>query len=347
MTALDSHANPELAVFIRRLPKAELHVHIEGTLEPELIFNFARRNQITLAYESVEDLRNAYAFTNLQSFLDIYYAGMAVLQTQQDYREMTWAYLQRAHADGVVHAEIMVDGQAHTHRDIPLSTVFAGMAEAMHQARDELGLSSYLILSFLRDFPEDDALDTLEEALALRVQYQDLWVGVGLSSAELGNPPEKFTRLYDYARSLGFRCVAHAGEEGPAEYIRGALDDLKVERIDHGVACEHDPTLLERIIREQIPLTMCPLSNLRLGVVDNLSQHNAAKLLRQGACVTINSDDPSYFGGYIVDNYLAAAQALQLSKAELVEIAKNSLSGSFLSLHARQALLERHPFPVI
>jgi len=246
-----------------------------------------------------------------------------------------------------VHAEIMVDGQAHTNRDIPLSTVFAGMAEAMHQARDELGLSSYLILSFLRDYPEEDALDTLEEALALRIQYQDLWVGIGLSSAELGNPPEKFTRLYDYARSLGFRCVAHAGEEGPAAYIRSALDDLKIERIDHGVASEDDPALLERIIRDQIPLTMCPLSNLRLGVVDDLSQHNAAKLLRLGACVTLNSDDPSYFGGYVVDNYLATAQALQLSKAELVEIAKNSISGSFLPLNDRQALLDRHPFPMI
>lgn len=327
--------------FIRRLPKTELHLHIEGTLEPELIFELAKRNDVTLPYASVELLRAAYQFDSLQSFLNLYYAGASVLITERDFYDMTIAYMQRAHADGVVHAEIMFDPQTHTQRGVAIETVFAGIARALREMRDANGISSYLILSFLRHLSEGEAFTTLEAALSLRDQYQDLWIAIGLDSAETGNPPAKFERVYARARDLGFRLVAHAGEEGPAAYVRDALDLLGVERIDHGVACEQDPALLKRLAASQTPLTVCPLSNLKLCVVDNMQQHNLARLLRQGLMVTINSDDPAYFGGYIADNYQACVQALALNHQDVAVLASNSIKASFLPPPKKSMLLEQ------
>lgn len=331
----------DLESFVRGLPKAELHLHIEGTLEPELMFSLAERNGITLPYADVEALRSAYHFNDLQSFLDLYYAGTQVLQTASDFHALTHAYLQRARADGVVHAEIMFDPQAHTSRGIAIDTVFAGIARALREAREEHGLSSVLILSFLRHLPEEAALATLEAALPLREQYADLWSAVGLDSSELGHPPSKFERLYARCRELGFRLVAHAGEEGPPSYVREALDLLKVERIDHGVRSEEDPQLMQRLVDEGIPLTVCPLSNVRLRVVDDLARHNLARLLRRGALVTVNSDDPAYFGGYIAANYIQCAQKLGLRPHELVALARNSFKASFLSDEEKDAWLDR------
>lgn len=330
----------ELRRFITGLPKAELHLHIEGTLEPELIFALAQRNGVTLPYASVEALREAYAFTDLQSFLDLYYAGAGVLITEQDFYDMTMAYLRRMQAEGVRHTEIMFDPQTHTSRGIPMETVFAGLARALREARDTLGISSYLLLSFLRHLSEEEAFETLEQALPLREAYLDLWIGIGLDSGERGNPPEKFARVYARCRELGFRLVAHAGEEGPDSYVRDALDILQVERIDHGVRSEDDPALVQRLAAQRVPLTVCPLSNLKLCVVDTLTQHNLARLLAQGLRVTINSDDPAYFGGYLVDNYLATANALALSPAQLATLARNSISASFLQDARKLALLD-------
>lgn len=334
-------AETALAEFVRGLPKAELHLHIEGTLEPELMFSLAHRNGITLPYADVAALRAAYQFTNLQSFLDLYYAGTKVLQTVQDFHDLTAAYLSRARADGVVHAEIMFDPQAHTSRGVAIETVFAGIAQALRDARTQHGMTSVLILSFLRHLPEEDALATLDAALPLREQYPDLWTAVGLDSSELGHPPHKFERLYARCRELGFRLVAHAGEEGPPEYVREALDRLKVERIDHGIRSEEDPALMQRLIDEAIPLTVCPLSNLRLCVVSDLAQHNAARLLRQGALITLNSDDPAYFGGYIADNYIQCAASLGLHPDELVALARNSFKASFLPDEEKEVWLDR------
>lgn len=325
--------------FIVGLPKTELHLHIEGTLEPELIFKMAERNGVPLAYPSEQALRQAYAFTDLQSFLDLYYAGASVLITEQDFHDMAWAYLERAHADGARHVELMFDPQTHTSRGIAIETVFAGLARAMRQAHKQWGLSSYLILCFLRHLSEADAFEVLEQALPLREQYSDLWVAVGLDSAELGNPPEKFQRVFARCRELGFRLVAHAGEEGPAQYVRDALDLLQVQRIDHGVRAEDDPQLMQRLINQQIPLTVCPLSNLKLRVVEDLNRHNLARLLREGLCVTVNSDDPAYFGGYLVDNYMAVAEALDLKHDELITLARNSIVASFLPQMAKEQLL--------
>ncbi|WP_323012536.1 adenosine deaminase [Castellaniella sp.] len=330
-----------LRTWVRRLPKAELHLHIEGTLEPELMFELAARNGVALPYADVDAVRAAYQFTDLQSFLDLYYAGASVLMTEQDFYDLTMAYLRRIHADGVVHAEIMFDPQTHTHRGIPIETVFAGLARALREARDTLGISSYLLLSFLRHLSQDDAFATLESALPLRDAYQDLWIGIGLDSAELGNPPEKFADIYARCAELGFMLVAHAGEEGPAAYVRTALDTLNVARIDHGVRSSDDPALLQILIQRQIPLTVCPLSNLKLAVVPRLADHNLAQLLRAGVLVTINSDDPAYFGGYLLDNYLACAQALDLSHDELVTLAANSLNASFLPIAAKTRLLDQ------
>ncbi|MYN13410.1 adenosine deaminase [Pusillimonas sp. TS35] len=332
--------NPD-AAFIRALPKAELHLHIEGTLEPELMFALARRNGLALPYADVDALRKAYQFDSLQSFLDLYYAGANVLRTEQDFYDMTAAYLARARHDGVAHAEIMFDPQTHTARGVAMATVFAGIAGAMRDARAAGGPGGYLLLSFLRHLSEDDAQRTLDDALRLREQYADLWIGVGLDSSERGNPPAKFARVFARARQLGFRLVAHAGEEGPADYVRSALDDLRVSRIDHGVRSEEDASLVQRLIREQVPLTVCPLSNLKLCVVDDLRQHNLARLLRQGVRVTVNSDDPAYFGGYVADNYLACAQALGLTRGEIVALARNSITASFLPDSDKQLLLER------
>lgn len=338
----DVTASPQsLREFVRTLPKAELHLHIEGTLEPELIFRLARRNGVDLPYPDVESLRAAYQFTDLQSFLDLYYAGAGVLITEQDFFDMTWAYLRRAREDGVVHAEIMFDPQTHTARGVSMQTVFAGIAGAARQARRELGVSSYLILSFLRHLSEEDAFQTLEAALPLREQYADLWVAIGLDSAEKGNPPAKFERVYARCRELGFRLVAHAGEEGPASYVRDALDLLKVERIDHGVRSEDDPQLMQRLIEQAVPLTVCPLSNLKLKVFHSLDAHNLKRLLDQGLNVTVNSDDPAYFGGYVLDNYMQTAQALDLQAEQLRTLAANSLRSSFLPAQERQAWLDR------
>ena len=332
---------PGLDQFVRSLPKAELHLHIEGTFEPELMFRLAERNNVALPYADVAALREAYEFSNLQSFLDLYYAGTHVLQKEEDFYELTSAYLQRAHADGVVHAEIMFDPQAHTSRGVAIETVFAGIARALREARDKYDLSSVLILSFLRHLTEEDAFATLESALPLREQYADLWTAVGLDSSELGHPPRKFERVYARCKELGLRLVAHAGEEGPPEYVWEALDLLQVERIDHGVRSEEDPKLMQRIIDDGIPLTVCPLSNLRLCVVDDLANHNLARLLRLGAVVTVNSDDPAYFGGYIGDNYLACATKLGLQKHELIALARNSIKAAFLPAEAKRDWLER------
>ncbi len=329
----------ELVDFLRQLPKAELHVHIEGTLEPELMFTLAERNGVSLPYRNVAELRAAYDFQDLGSFLELYYAGAQVLITKQDFYDMTWAYLQRAHEDGIVHTEIMFDPQTHTRRGIALETVFAGIADALRDAHRRWGLSSRMILSFLRDLSEQDAFITLNKALPLRQEYGDLWTAIGLDSAELGNLPEKFVHVFAQCAHLGFRLVAHAGEEGPAEYVHNALDVLHVERIDHGVRSEEDPALLHRIIDNRIPMTVCPLSNIRLGVFPSMADHSVVRLLRRGATVTLNSDDPAYFGGYLVDNFLACVTELGLTRDECRQLARNSIQASFLPDDAKQALL--------
>lgn len=326
--------------FILGLPKAELHLHIEGSLEPEMMFALARRNQVTLPYDSVEAIRAAYQFTDLQSFLDLYYAGAAVLQTEQDFYDLTRAYIDRAIADNVLHAEIFFDPQTHTARGITITTVFAGIARALREARDQQGFSSRMILCFLRHLSEDDAMSTLESALPLREDYADLWNGVGLDSSELGNPPEKFAHVFTIAQAMGLHIVAHAGEEGPPAYIWGALDELGAERIDHGVRAEEDPALMERLIKEQIPLTVCPLSNLKLCVVKDLRQHNLKRMLDAGVCVTINADDPSYFGGYVNDNFIACAEAMPLTRSDLLQLAANSFRASFVDDSQRDAWLQ-------
>jgi adenine deaminase len=327
--------DPDRERLIRRLPKVELHLHIEGTLEPEMMFSLAGKHGVKLPFASVEGVRAAYSFSDLQSFLDLYYAGCNVLRDRHDFYALAMAYFTRAHADNVVHAELFFDPQTHTARGIPLEVVFMGLRDAMDDAHRRYGISSELILCFLRHLSEEDAFATLEAAMPFRSEL----VGVGLDSGERGNPPSKFERVFAKARSLGLRPVAHAGEEGPAAYIREALDLLKVERIDHGVRCDEDPALVDRLVRENIPLTVCPLSNLKLCVVKNLADHNFARLLRRGVAVTINSDDPAYFGGYIADNYRATANALDLKPEELVHCAENAARASFLPAPAKTALL--------
>ena len=315
---------PEL---LQAMPKAELHMHIEGSLEPELIFALAQRNSVKLAYDSVEALRAAYAFTDLQSFLDIYYAGASVLLHEQDFYDMARAYLNRAVADNVVHTEIFFDPQTHTERGVAMETIINGLYRACRDAQIEQGVSATLILSFLRHLSEESALQTLEAALPLR----DRFIGVGLDSSELGNPPEKFERVFARCKELGLRLVAHAGEEGPPAYIWGALDVLKVERIDHGVQSEKDGQLMARLAKEQIPLTVCPLSNLKLCVVKDLADHNLPRLLKAGLKVMINSDDPAYFGGYVNENYTQLFAATGMGADEAYQLARNSLEASFAS----------------
>ncbi len=326
--------------FIRGLPKAELHLHIEGSLEPEMMFALARKNGVTLPYASVEEVRAAYQFADLQSFLDLYYAGAAVLQTEQDFFDLTNAYIQRARADNVRHVELFFDPQTHTVRGIEMAAVFAGIARALRAARAEDGFSSRMILCFLRHLSEADACATFDAAMPLRAEYADLWHGIGLDSGEVGNPPAKFAGVFARARELGFRVVAHAGEEGPAAYVTEALDVLKVERIDHGVRSEEDARLMQRLVQSGTPLTVCPLSNLKLRVVEDLREHNLARMLRAGVCVTINSDDPAYFGGYMNANFIATADALQLGRDELVAIASNGFDASFLPAADKQRWLE-------
>ncbi len=320
-------SRPHLLSLLRVAPKAELHIHIEGSLEPELIFQLAERNGIKLPYASVDALRQAYAFTNLQTFLDVYYAGASVLITEDDFDAMAWAYFKRAAHDNVVHCEIFFDPQTHTARGIDMGVVIRGLDKAARRAEAELGLSVRLILCFLRHLSEDDALATLEAALPFR----DKFVGVGLDSSEMGHPPEKFERAFARARALGLRLVAHAGEEGPPAYIWSALDVLHVERIDHGVRCVEDPLLVERLARERMPLTVCPLSNVKLCVFDDLGQHNIPALLAAGLCVTVNSDDPAYFGGYLNDNFVQLFESLpQLTAHDAYTMLRNSFEGSFV-----------------
>ncbi|MBL8298712.1 MAG: adenosine deaminase [Rhodanobacteraceae bacterium] len=309
------------------MPKAELHIHIEGSLEPELIFTLARRNGVDLPYASVEALRAAYAFTNLQSFLDIYYAGASVLLYEQDFFDMAWAYFERARADNVVHAELFFDPQTHTDRGVPIRFVIDGLHRACVKAQAELGIRAELILCFLRHLSEEAALATLEQARPHRHQF----IGVGLDSSEVGHPPEKFARVFAAARALGLHAVAHAGEEGPPQYIWDALDQLAVERIDHGVQALRDAELVARLARERIPLTVCPLSNVKLCVFAQLRQHNLRELLQRGLVATVNSDDPAYFGGYINQNFIETLDALDLTGAELVTLARNSFDASFAS----------------
>ncbi len=322
-----SHPRPASAdALVEALPKAELHLHVEGTLEPELMLELARRNGVRLPFESVDEARRAYQFTSLQSFLDIYYAGASVLLTEQDFFDLAWAYLRRAARQNVRHAEIFFDPQTHTQRGIAFETVIAGLDRALRQAHDELGISAALILSFLRHLPAESAMDTLEAALP----FKDRLVGVGLDSSELGHPPSKFAAVYERARSEGLQAVAHAGEEGPPSYVWEALDILGVTRIDHGVRSAEDDRLLERLVEERVPLTVCPLSNVKLRVFDRLEDHNLKTLLERGVCVTVNSDDPAYFGGYVAENYRGAQRALGLSVDEVALLAKNSFEASFL-----------------
>ena len=327
--------NEALRHTLQQMPKAELHIHIEGSLEPELIFALAKRNNVALAFESVDALRAAYAFTDLQSFLDIYYAGASVLLTEQDFYDMTRAYLVRAHQDQIRHTELFFDPQTHTARGVPMDFVINGIWRALQDAQQEWGMTGALILCFLRHLSEDDAFDTLELALPLR----DKFIGVGLDSAELGHPPEKFARVFAKCRQLGLHLVAHAGEEGPPAYIAAALDVLKVERIDHGVRCLEDAALTARLAQERIPLTVCPLSNLKLRVVDRLVDHNLLKLIEAGLMITVNSDDPAYFGGYLNDNFIATFEALPLTHTHAHQLARNSFDAAFIDGATRQKYL--------
>ncbi len=311
---------------IRALPKAELHLHVEGTLEPELMFALARRNGTVLRFESVDEVRRAYQFRDLQSFLDIYYEGASVLREEQDFYDLAWAYLQRAAGQNVRHAEIFFDPQTHTDRGIEMGTVIGGLDRALRDAHERLGVSGGLILCFLRHLSEESALDTLERALPFKQRL----LAVGLDSSELGHPPSTFARVFERARVAGLRAVAHAGEEGPSGYVWEALDVLRAERVDHGVRCLDDPRLVERLARERIPLTVCPLSNVKLRVFEHLGAHNLARLLDAGICATVNSDDPAYFGGYALENYVEVQRALGLGRDAVVRLVKNSWEASFL-----------------
>lgn len=322
---------------IRALPKAELHVHIEGTFEPELMFAIAQRNNIAIPYQSVEEVKEAYNFHNLQSFLDIYYAGANVLVHEQDFYDLAWAYFEKCAEDQVVHTEMFFDPQTHTDRGIAFATVINGLQRACDDAQSKLGISSRLIMCFLRHLSEEAAFVTLEQALP----YKEQIIAVGLDSSEVGHPPAKFARIFAKAREYGFLVVAHAGEEGPPEYIWEALDLLKVNRIDHGVRSEEDPALMQRLIQDEMPLTVCPLSNLKLCVVQDMRQHNIRRLLQQGVKVTVNSDDPSYFGGYMNDNFIAITEALDLNADELKQLAINSFEASFLPAAQKQAWIEK------
>jgi adenine deaminase len=336
---MSMHANvsrERLPELLARMPKAELHVHVEGTLEPELVFALAARNGVALPWPDVAALRAAYAFQDLQSFLDLYYAAASVLRTEQDFHDLAWAYLQRAAAEGVVRAEIFFDPQTHTARGVPFAAVVGGLHRACQDAR-RLGVSADLILCFLRHLPEADGFATLEEALPFR----DRFIGVGLDSSEAGHPPEKYARLFRRCRELGLRRVAHAGEEGPAAFVKGALDALGVERIDHGVRCLEDPALVQRLARERVPLTVCPLSNVRLRVFARLEDHPLRRLLDAGVVATVNSDDPAYFGGYLNQNLAETFRALRLDAVDAYRVARNGLDAAFVDEPERRRLVER------
>jgi adenosine deaminase len=320
--------------FIRGMPKVELHLHIEGTLEPELLFELAERNGVRLRFGSVQELRAAYNFTDLQSFLDIYYEGAGALLKRRDFYDLTWAYLLRAHTDNVRHTEVFFDPQTHTDRGVSFETVVEGIHDALSAAEAEMGMTTRLILCFLRHLSAEAAMATLEAALP----FKDHIVAVGLDSSELGHPPSKFADVFRRARAEGFRAVAHAGEEGPPEYIREALDLLAVERIDHGVRCVEDAELVNRLRAESIPLTVCPLSNVRLRVFDSMADHNLGQLLKLGLAATVNSDDPAYFGGYMTDNFIAVHKALELTREQYVTLAANAIDASFVDKDRKAAL---------
>ena len=322
--------------FIHKLPKAELHLHIEGTFEPELMFEIARRNGVKLRFKLVEDLRKAYAFTDLQTFLDIYYEGAQVLLKEQDFYDLTWAYLKKAAEQNVRHTEMFFDPQTHTDRGVPFETVINGIHGAMADAETKLGITSKLILCFLRHLSAEAAMETLEQALP----YKDWIVGVGLDSSEVGHPPEKFSEVFERAAREGFLIVAHAGEEGPPEYVWQALKTLNVRRIDHGVRSPEDQELVKYLVENQIPLTVCPLSNIKLCVFDRIEDHNIKQMLDMGIKVTVNSDDPAYFGGYMDENFIAIQEGLHLSREDLYQMSKNAFEASFLSPEEKQKRID-------
>lgn len=325
-----------MELFIKEMPKVELHLHIEGSLEPELMFALAERNGCALRFGSVDAVREAYQFTDLQSFLDIYYEGMQVLLEERDFYDLTWAYLEKAHAQHIRHTEIFFDPQAHTDRGVAFESVVTGIVRALAAAEQRFGMTSKLILCFLRHLSADAAMETLTRALP----FKEWIVGVGLDSSEKGHPPEKFTAVFERARTEGFLTVAHAGEEGPPSYIRGALDHLHAVRIDHGVRCVEDPALVERLRAERIPLTVCPLSNVKLRVFDAMADHNLKRLLDLGLCATVNSDDPAYFGGYITENFLAVQQALDLDREAICQLERNAIEATFLTAREKQRLMD-------
>lgn len=320
--------------FIDNLPKIELHLHIEGTLEPEMMFKLAQRNDIELPYDSVDEIRDAYHFTKLQDFLDIYYQGARVLQTEQDFYDLMWTYLEKVSSQNVRHAEIFFDPQTHTQREIPFEIVISGLVRAREDAREKLGVTSELIMCFLRHLSPEEALKTLDQARP----FKEMIFGVGLDSSEMGRPPSLFKEVFDKAIEEGYVPVAHAGEEGPAEYVWEAVELLDVKRIDHGVRSIDDPKLIDYLVEEQIPLTVCPLSNIKLCVFDDMSHHNIKQLLDLGVCVTINSDDPAYFGGYMNENFYATQEGLGLSKDDLYKISRNAIKASFLDADRKKAL---------
>jgi adenosine deaminase len=326
-----------LKKFIEELPKVELHLHIEGSLEPELMFDLAKRNKVNLPFKTVEEVRRAYHFSNLQDFLDVYYKGMSVLLKEQDFYDLTWAYLKKMAAQNVMHAEIFFDPQGHASRGVAFEAVINGITRALDDGWNKLGLSSKLIMCFLRHLSEEDALATLTQALP----YKNRIIGVGLDSSEVGHPPSKFARVFAKARSEGFLLVAHAGEEGPPEYVWEALDILKVNRIDHGNRSLEDSQLVKRLVKDGIALTVCPLSNLKLRVVKDIHAHPLKKMLELGIKATVNSDDPSYFGGYMNENYWAVTEALELKKSHLVELTQNAIEASFLDASRKLALQQK------
>jgi adenine deaminase len=329
--------NISIEDFINKIPKAELHLHIEGTFEPELMFKIAHRNKIKIKHESVEKLKAAYNFNNLQEFLDIYYEGAGVLINEKDFYDMTWSYLEKAHSQNVLHCEISFDPQTHTNRGIAFDVVIKGIRKALIDAQEKYGLSSKLIMCFLRDLDAESAKRTLEAA----EPFKDWIAAVGLDSAEVGNPPSKFTGVFELARAKGFLTVAHAGEEGPAEYVKQALELLKVSRIDHGNNSMDDENIVMKLVEQKIPLTVCPLSNLKLKVVEDMKTHPLKKMMDKGLFVTVNSDDPAYFGGHVNENFSAVANALNLSEKDIYQLAKNSFEASFIDNEQKKVLINR------
>ncbi|MGF1729139.1 adenosine deaminase [Photobacterium kasasachensis] len=323
--------------FIRALPKIELHLHIEGTLEPEMILELAKRNQVSIPYQTIADVRAAYAFSDLSAFYALYSLGVSVLNTEQDFYDLTWAYLERCKEEHVVHTEISFDPQLHTRRGVAFGTVVNGISRALQEGRSTMEITSRLIMCFQRDLSQDEALETLQQAMP----YKDNIIAVGLDSSEVGNPPEKFAQVFEKARQAGFLTVAHAGEDGPVDNIWHVLEQLQVTRIDHGVRCTDDEKLVEHLVSKRIPLTVCPLSNVRLGVFSAMNEHNIADLLERGVCVTINSDDPAFFDGYMIDNFMAVANEFKLSKKDMANFSSNAIEASFLTSDEKAALHAR------